>query len=139
MGSILEIVECSTAKDGERFENIIRDAIKEGIVPTFKMFEKSVGHREHEKRIMKELKEEKEFQKLQEKEKNKKEESSLLALIQKNAQNRQCKMNSIIESIETTARGKTEKRKRGIEEVCDLPSDEEFFKLQEKMFKKQKK
>jgi DnaJ family protein C protein 9 len=139
MDSILEIVECSTAKDGERFEKIIREAIKEESVPIFKGFEKSVTPKEHEKRIKKELKEEQEFHKHQEKEKNK-EDPSLLTLIQKNAQNRQAKMNSIIESIEASAaaKGKKEKKKRGIQQV-DMPSEEEFLKLQEKMFKKQKK
>jgi DnaJ family protein C protein 9 len=139
MGSILEIVECSTAKDGGRFEKIIREAIKEGTVPVFKGFEKSATPKEHEKRIKKELKEEQEFLKHQEKEK-KEEKPSLLALIQKNAQNRQAKMNSIIESIEASSAGdKKGKRKREVKQVDDMPSEEEFLKLQEQLFKKQKK
>jgi DnaJ family protein C protein 9 len=136
MDHILQSVECSTAIDGERFEKIVRAAIDEKSVPVFKAFDKTTTSKAHQKRIDLEKKEELSFSKQQEKEKKKKntqkqemdDGSSLLAMIQNRSKERHAKMNSIIDSIEEK-HGK--KRKEP-----DMPSEEEFLKLQAKLFKK---
>lgn len=136
MDHILQSVECSTAIDGERFEKIIRAAIDEESLPVFKAFDKTTTSKAHQKRIDLEKKEELSFLKQQEKDKKKKnvqkqkkdDDSSLLAMIQNRSKERHAKMNSIIDSIEEK-HGK--KRKEP-----DMPSEEEFLKLQAKLFKK---
>lgn len=131
MDNILQIVECSTAVDGERFEKIIRSAIDNKTVPLHKAFDKTTTSKAHKKRMDAEKKEEAAFLRRQKDDKKKEkedEDSSLLALIQNRAKERHAKMNSIIDSIEQK-HGK--KRKEP-----DMPSEEEFLKLQSKMFKK---
>lgn len=137
MDHILQSVECSTAIDGERFEKLIRTAIDEESVPVFKAFDKTTTSKAHQKRIDVEKKEESAFSKQQEKDKKKKntqkqeekdDDSSLLAMIQNRSKERHAKMNSIIDSIEEK-HGK--KRKEP-----EMPSEEEFLKLQAKLFKK---
>ncbi|EPB85519.1 hypothetical protein HMPREF1544_07702 [Mucor circinelloides 1006PhL] len=131
MDNILQMVECSTAVDGERFEKIIRSAIDNKTVPLHKAFDKTTTSKAHKKRMDAEKKEEAAFLRRQKDDKKKEkedEDSSLLALIQNRAKERHAKMNSIIDSIEQK-HGK--KRKEP-----DMPSEEEFLKLQSKMFKK---
>ncbi|CEP19313.1 hypothetical protein [Parasitella parasitica] len=136
MDRILQSVECSSAVDGERFEKLIRTAVEEKAVPIFRAFDKSTTPQAHQKRIVTEQKEAAAFEKQQAKDKKKNKEeskttdddSSLLALIQNRAKERNAKMNSIIDSIE-------EKHGRKRKEL-NMPSEEEFLKLQSKMFKK---
>lgn len=136
---MLTFIEHSTAKDGPRYEKIILEAIKENKVPEYKCFYSATTKEAHQARIDKEEKEQAAFDKNQAKKnkknkKEKEEDTSLLELIQQRAKNRQANMTSIIESIEEKS-GK--KRKQATD---DLPSEEEFQKLQEKLFsKKQKK
>lgn len=140
MGAILDTVECSTAVDGTRFETMIRAAISDKTVPHFEQFDKTTTSEAHQKRLDAEKKEEAAFlrrQQANEKKQNKSEkkvdndkEPSLLALIQNRAKERNAKMNSIIDSIE-------QKQKRGKKrKEPEMPSEEEFLKLQSKMFKK---
>ncbi|KAL9544210.1 hypothetical protein PS6_008882 [Mucor atramentarius] len=131
MDNILQMVECSTAVDGERFEKMIRLAIDNKTMPLYKAFDKTTTSKAHQKRMDAEKKEEAAFlrrQKVDKKKEKEDEDSSLLALIQNRAKERHAKMNSIIDSIEQK-HGK--KRKEP-----DMPSEEEFLKLQSKMFKK---
>ncbi|KAI8645861.1 hypothetical protein BD408DRAFT_474281 [Parasitella parasitica] len=135
MDHILQSVECSSAADGERFAKMIRAAIDEKAVPIFRIFNKTTTSQAHQRRIDAEKKEAAVFAKQQEKDKKKKkqsktaqDDSSLLALIQNRSKERNAKMNSIIDSIE----GKYGKKRK----EPDMPSEEEFLKLQAKMFKK---
>lgn len=147
MDKILEVIECSSGYDSKRFETIIRNAIKEKTVKFYKLFDTMTTPKAHQKRIDKEKKEEKEFEKSQkddlEKKENKKkkeredQEPSLLELIQSRSKERHAKMNSIIESIEAEASKRARKGKKR-KEPESMPSEEEFMKLQENMFKKKK-
>jgi DnaJ family protein C protein 9 len=145
MDKILEVVECSTAEDGERFAEIIKKAIKSKLVPSFKSFETTTTPQTHKKRIEKAKKAEIEFEKAEQKKKKgkakteKEEESDLLALIQARNKDRHANMNSIIESIEAEAKAKKGGKKRKQKEVDDMPSEEEFLKLQESLFNKKGK
>jgi DnaJ family protein C protein 9 len=147
MDKILEVVECSTGYDSERFEKIIREAIKDKTVSLFKLFDTTTTLKAHQKRIEKERKAEEEFEKVQkednkkkENKKKKKEDStpSLMEMIQSRAIERHAKMNSIIESLEAEAAQKTSKGKKR-KQAEEMPSEEDFLKLQEKMLKKSKK
>ncbi|KAI9487234.1 MAG: hypothetical protein EXX96DRAFT_552321 [Benjaminiella poitrasii] len=157
MDQILELVECSTARDCKRFEKIIRTAIKQKDVPLYSALDKTTTPRAHQKRIDKELKAEAKFLAKQEKDKKKgKEESnenrkkkddddeaSLLELIQQRNKNREAKMNSVIDSIlESTKKGnkkRSRQQKDDDEKEEALPTDEEFEKLQKKLFNKRQK
>ena len=132
MNKILSVIECSTAADCVRFEKIIRQAIEEKQVPFFKKLDTTTTVKAQKARLDREAKDEQEFHK-----DKAQSSSSLAALIQQRNQQRQSKMNSIIDSIETSAKKQGKKRK-GPEEDISLPSDEEFMKLQEKLFKKKK-
>ncbi|KAK4515548.1 uncharacterized protein ATC70_010498 [Mucor velutinosus] len=142
MGNILDTVECSTAVDGERFKKMIRSAINDKTVPHYELFDKTTTPREHQKRLDAEKKEEAAFLKRQKNDKKQKtpekkddgEDGSLLALIQNRAKERNAKMNSIIDSIEQKQKQKQKRGKKRKEP--DMPSEEEFLKLQSKMFKK---
>lgn len=141
MDKILQVVECSTAMDGQRFEKIIRLAIKEKIVASFKSFETTITPKAHQKRVDKEQKEEADYEAYnKEKKVNKdkeKDSPSLMDLIQQRSKERHANMNNIIESTEAAAKqdeGKGKKRKQ--KETDGMPSEEEFLKLQESMFKK---
>lgn len=148
MDKILEVVECSSGYDSKRFETIIRNAVKEKTVKFYKLFDTMTTPKAHQKRIDKEKKEEKEFEKAQKDDLKKKEskkkkekedqEPSLLEMIQSRSKERHAKMNSIIESIEAEASKKAGKGKKR-KEPESMPSEEEFMKLQEQMFKKKKK
>lgn len=138
MDNILGTVECSTAVDGERFKKMIRLAINNKTVPNYELFDKTTTSKAHQKRLDAEKKEEAAFLRRQENDKKKKAsekkdddgDSSLLALIQNRAKERHAKMDSIIDSIE-------QKQKRGKKrKEPDMPSEEEFLKLQSKLFKK---
>ncbi|KAI8371275.1 hypothetical protein EDC96DRAFT_439612 [Choanephora cucurbitarum] len=130
MNKILSVIECSTAADCVRFEKIIRQAIEEKQVPFFKKLDTTTTAKAQKARLDREAKDEQEFD-----EEKAQSSSSLAALIQQRNQQRQSKMNSIIDSIETSAKGK---KRKGPEKDIALPSDEEFMKLQEKLFKKKK-
>lgn len=140
MDKMLQVVECSTAMDGQRFEKLIRKAIKEEAVTVFKSFETTTTTKAHQMRIEKEQTDEVDYES-QKKEKKEKEKvsPSLMELIQQRSKDRHIKMNSIIESIEAAEKkdeGKGKKRKQ--KETDSMPSEEEFLKLQESMFKKSK-
>ncbi|GAN09847.1 conserved hypothetical protein [Mucor ambiguus] len=138
MGSILDTIECSTAADGERFKKMILSAINDKNLPHYELFDKTTTPKAHKKRLDTEKKEEAKFLKRQENDKKEKkpekksndEDTSLLALIQSRAKERIAKMDSIIDSIE-------QKQKHGKKrKQPDMPSEEEFLKLQSKLFKK---
>ncbi|KAI8368753.1 hypothetical protein BD560DRAFT_330669 [Blakeslea trispora] len=137
MNKILSVIECSTAADCFRFEKIIRQAIKDDQLPKFKKFDTTTTAKAHRARLDREAQDEQEFQ--EKKDQEEKEEPSLLALIQQRNQQRQSKMNSIIDSLETSVKKQGKKRK-GPEALQEdaLPSEEEFMKLQQKLFKKKK-
>ncbi|KAI7902003.1 uncharacterized protein BX663DRAFT_487267 [Cokeromyces recurvatus] len=143
MDQILELVECSTARDCKRFEKIIRSAIKEKLVTFYPALDSTTTPRAHKKRIEKELMAERQFLAEQEKDKDNKsdKECSLLELIQQRNKDRQAKMDSIIETIEASAKKENKKRKDQEREDERLPTEEEFQRLQRKLFnnKKQKK
>lgn len=138
MGKILDTIECSTAVDGKRFEKMIRLAIDDKTVPNYELFDKTTTAKAHKKRLDTEKKEEISFLRQQGNDKKKKAsekkddngDSSLLALMQNRAKERHAKMDSIIDSIEQKEKG-GKKRKQP-----DMPSEEEFLKLQSKLFKK---
>lgn len=140
MDRMLLFIEHSTAKDGPRYEKIVLEAIKEKKVPEYKNFSNSTTKEAHKKRIAEEEKERAQFDKKRAAENKADEESSLLQLIQQKSKDRQAKMNSIIDSIEASTKKKSGKKRQQEEPVGGLPSEEEFQKLQEKLFsKKQKK
>lgn len=153
MDHILEVIECSTAVDGERFEKIIKEAIKDKLVTKYKLFETTTTSQAHQKRIEKEKKREIEFENRQEadkaakksKSKKKSEEDNsdeaFLALMKQRNKDRHANMNSIIESLEANAKKEKggsggKKRKQKQQEEGQEPSEEEFLKLQEKLFSK---
>lgn len=148
MDKMLEVIECSSGHDSKRFETIIRKAIKEKTVTFYKLFDTMTTPKAHQKRIDKEKKEEKEFEKTQKEDLKKKESKkskakdeqtpSLLEMIQSRSKERHAKMNSIIESIEAEASRKASKGKKR-KEPESMPSEEEFMRIQEEMFKKKKK
>lgn len=142
MDKILQVVECSTALDGQRFEKIIRTAIEENTITLFKAFETTTTAKAHKKRIEREQKQAVEYEGLSKEKKEKKEKEteslSLMDLIQQRSKERHVKMNRIIDSIESAAKDEGKGKKRKQKEMESMPSEEEFLKLQESMFKKKK-
>ncbi|KAI7895366.1 uncharacterized protein EV154DRAFT_495759 [Mucor mucedo] len=143
MDKILQVVECSDASDGQRFEKIIRAAIKEKTVTLLKSFETTTTAKAHQIRLDAEKKRALDYE-VRCKGKKEKEtgSSSLTDLIQQRSKERHAKMNRIIESIESAAKDeaaedKGKGRKRKIRDDS-MPSEEEFLKLQESMFKNKK-
>ncbi|CEJ04716.1 hypothetical protein G6F70_004932 [Rhizopus microsporus] len=134
MDDILQVIECSVAEDGMRFEKMIREAIEQNQVPTFKKFEKTTTAKAHEKRIKDESKQRADFDK-----QAAEDMDSLARAIQKRNKDRQNKMESIISSIEVKEKAKSGK-KRGHDQVDPgMPTDEEFARIQEQMMKRSKK
>ncbi|KAG2195117.1 hypothetical protein INT47_006981 [Mucor saturninus] len=144
MDKILQVVECSDASDGQRFEKIIRAAIKEKTVALLKSFETTTTAKAHQIRLDAEKKRALGYEvRCKEKKEKGTGSPSFMDLIQQRSKERHAKMNRIIESIESAAKdeaaedeGKGRKRKRREEE--SMPSEEEFLKLQESMFKNKK-
>ncbi|KAI8075523.1 hypothetical protein BDF21DRAFT_464718 [Thamnidium elegans] len=136
MDKMLQVIECSSPIDGERFEKLIRKAIKEKTVTQLKHFETTTTAEAHEKRMKVEQKAEASF-----KAKKNKEDSSdsLMELIKQRSKERHTNMNNIINSIEASAKETEGKGKKRKQEADSMPTEEEFLKLQQSMFKKSKK
>lgn len=135
MDHILNYVECCTAKDGERFAQIIQKAIDEKKVPKYKAFAKTTTLAAHRKRIQNEEKQQAEFDKRRaDASTNKKDDSTeaLQALIRARQQSR---MEAVIDSIISKEK-KASKRKQLAEEP--EPTEEEFQRARERVLKKQK-
>ncbi|CAO3683587.1 unnamed protein product [Rhizopus stolonifer] len=134
MSNILEVMEGSTAKDGTRFEKIIREAIDQQTVSMLSYFEKTTKPSAHKKRVQREAKEKARFTAFE----KSKSETSLVQAIQNNTKARQERFDSIINDIETKHDKKSKNKRKYQEAEPELPSEEEFAKLQEKLFKKSK-
>jgi DnaJ family protein C protein 9 len=140
MDKILEVIECSESSDTERFVVMLEEGIANSELTLLNNFKKSTTKQAHERRLKKA---EKEHNKASKKAKAKKggkkpqdDVDSLSLLIQQKSQDRKRKMDDILESMEKKAlKGHHEK----VEEQGDLPTDDEFNKLQEKLMKRQSK
>lgn len=140
MDKMLQVIECSSAVDSERFEKLIREAIKEKKVTLFPIFDTTTTPKAHKRRIEDDKKRIAEYDERQKKEKEKDDgSSSLMELIKQRQKTRHANMNSIIESIEASAKRPVGKGKKRKQEADNMPSEEEFLKLQQSMFKKSKK
>ncbi|RCI02339.1 hypothetical protein CU098_005681 [Rhizopus stolonifer] len=129
MDKILTMIECSSASDCPRFEKMIREAIKKKEVVLHKKLNPTTTEKAQQARLKKEAREQAEFDAQQ----NEKEEDGLAALIQQRNKDRQARMDSIIDTLANSEKKKGKKRKQE-----DMPSEEEFQQLQEKLFKKKK-
>ncbi|KAI9362336.1 hypothetical protein BD770DRAFT_408139 [Pilaira anomala] len=139
MDRILQVIECSSAVDGERFEKLIREAIKEKKMTRFPIFDTTTTPKAHKKRIEDDKKRIEEYDKRQKEKEKDDDSSSLMELIKQRQKTRHANMNSIIESIEASAKKPVGKGKKRKQEADNMPSEEEFLKLQQSMFKKSKK
>ncbi|KAG1142180.1 hypothetical protein G6F37_006816 [Rhizopus arrhizus] len=134
MTKMLTVIECSTAEDGIRFEKMIKEAIDQGKIPLLKSFKKSTTPEAHQKRIAVEHKQREEFEKTE----GRQSMNSLIESIQNKATERQGRLDSIIKSIEQKQGNKSRKKRSNMSMDPGLPSEEEFAKLQEKLFKRSK-
>ncbi|KAI8973718.1 hypothetical protein BDF20DRAFT_883780 [Mycotypha africana] len=162
MNQILAYMEGSTAKDGERFEKLIREAAKEGLVKEiYKKFEQTTTTKAHKQRLKNELKAQAAFDKMSKKDglkncNNKTEDTvidsagkgdtsddQLARLIHLRQQDRQAKMNSFFDKMEASAKKSNKRKKRTgeediDEESYDLPTEEEFLAIQKNLMKSKK-
>ncbi|KAI9276292.1 Alpha/Beta hydrolase protein [Sporodiniella umbellata] len=129
MSKILNVIEGSTAEDGRRFTETIKKAIQEHKLTLLKHFEQTTSDSAHTKRIQKEKMENERFAKLE----KAKSENSLIKALQDSAKSRQTRFSSIIDSIEAKNDTKLKNKRKRKEPAPDLPSEEEFAKLQEKL------
>ncbi|KAI7852126.1 hypothetical protein BDC45DRAFT_444557 [Circinella umbellata] len=135
MDKILSVIECSDAKDGERFTTIIQNAIDEGKVTVLPSFSKTTTFKAHQKRIKEQQRREKEWDKKQQQKKNKKKnegENDLLALIQAKQKDRVSRLDALADKI-------AKKHKKENDLIDNGPSEEEFQRIQEEMLKKRKR
>ncbi|KAI8889216.1 DnaJ-domain-containing protein [Backusella circina FSU 941] len=144
MEKILSVIEGSEDIDVERFVVIIKEGIANSELKLFAKFEKSITKEAHEKRLKKIEKETKKAMKMKKTKKSKKEQEkddigSLALLMQQRNQERASKMNDIFESMEKKAlkRQYDDDNEEEVEQG-DLPNDEEFNKIQERLIKRQK-
>ena len=139
MDKILSFVECSDAKDGERFATIIQKAIDEGKVTLLPSFSKTTTSKAHQKRIKEQQRREKEWDKKQQKNKKKKKEEEnddLLVLIQAKQKDRVSHLDALADKIAAK-----HKKQNGGNDIYndDGPSEEEFQRIQAEMLKKRKR
>ncbi|EIE79339.1 hypothetical protein RO3G_04044 [Rhizopus delemar RA 99-880] len=113
---------------------MIKEAIDQGKIPLLKSFKKSTTPEAHQKRIAVEHKQREEFEKTE----GRQSMNSLIESIQNKATERQGRLDSIIKSIEQKQGNKSRKKRSNMSMDPDLPSEEEFAKLQEKLFKRSK-
>jgi DnaJ family protein C protein 9 len=123
MDEIMENVMLASCDDEVRFIKKIKQAIKDGEVESYKAFKTTTTKKAREARLKMQESEAKEAEEMR-KEKGINDENALAQLIQKNQKGR---MEAIIGNLESKYGGK---RKAEM-------SEEEFIRVQDKLFKKQ--
>lgn len=143
---IMDNIPLCTSEDYPRFVEIINKAIKEKKVKKYKKFNSDYKEAMKVRKDFEE-KERKKFEKAQAKEKKKDKENQKdniddLALIIQNNRKRRLDdtLNNIFEKYSKTENKKRQKsnKKGSKKSLPEEPSEEEFLKLQEKLFGKKK-
>ncbi|ORX51746.1 DnaJ-domain-containing protein [Piromyces finnis] len=141
---IMDNIPLCTADDYPRFVEIIDKAIKEKKVKKYKKFNKDYKEAMKARKDFEE-KEKQKFEKAKAKEKkskNAKKEESIddLALIIQNNRKRRMEnvFDNLLEKYDKVENKKKKMNKNKKSPKDDLPSEEEFLKLQEKLFGKKK-
>ncbi|KAI9247205.1 hypothetical protein BDA99DRAFT_526369 [Phascolomyces articulosus] len=141
MDNILTFIECSNAKDGERFTKMIQKAIDEGQVVLYPSFYKTTTTKAHQIRIKKEEQNEKKWE-ANEKKKKKKQKANddddissdgLLAMIKARQKDRAARLDALADKIA---------EKEGLnnnQQEYDGPSEDEFQRIQAEMLSKRKR
>lgn len=142
MDKILTFVECSKAKDGERFAEIIQEAIRAKKVPRYPAFARTTTAEAHRKRIEEEERREKRWDEQQKKrgQSSDNKEDSLQALIAARQKDRASRLDAVIDSIASKEKSKSKKRKHDeLDGPDNLPSEEEFQRIQAELTKNKNK
>ncbi|KAL1929289.1 hypothetical protein VTP01DRAFT_2348 [Rhizomucor pusillus] len=142
MDKILTFVECSKAKDGERFAEIIQEAIRAKKVPRYPAFARTTTAEAHRKRIEEEERREKQWDEQQKKrcQSSDNKEDSLQALIAARQKDRASRLDAVIDSIASKEKSKSKKRKHDeLDGPDNLPSEEEFQRIQAELTKNKNK